>query len=352
MLKQKKPSRYSYADAGVDIKTGDQFVEKIKQLSQSKNEKTSIGGFGALYPLDIQKYKQPLLVSSTDGVGTKLKIAFEMQKYDSIGIDLVAMCVNDIITHGAQPLFFLDYFATGELKLNIGEDVIKGIIEGCEQSDCQLSGGETAEMPGFYQRNEFDLAGFTVGVVDAENALPKSDTIHVGDHIVGLASSGPHSNGYSLIRRLIKDFNIKYEDTCPFDESKTIGEVLIEPTVIYTKPVLKALAKIQIKAMAHITGGGLINNVNRVLPSHTKAVINPENWDIPEVFTWLQTLGKIDHEEIYTTFNMGIGMALICNPDTSKDLIDFFNNEGVKAFHIGHIDESQEKEPSCVITQK
>ena len=301
--------KFTYSDAGVNIDEGNAFVEEIKPLVKSTTRAGvmgSIGGFGGLFDMAAVGMRDPILVSATDGVGTKLKIAIELEKYDTIGIDLVAMCVNDLIVQGATPLFFLDYFATAKLEKSVAVDVVKGIAEGCSQAGCALVGGETAEMPDMYALGDFDVAGFAVGAVERERVLPKTDAIKEGDKIIGLASSGLHSNGFSLVRKLIGDF----------DES------LLEPTKIYVKEILPLLAANKIKAMAHITGGGITENLPRVLPENFSAEINLNAWEMPEIFARLQKLGNIEREEMLKTFNCGIGMCLIVDANEQIDGIE------------------------------
>ena len=302
----------SYAQAGVDIDAGNALVERIKPIVQRTFRPgvlTGLGGFGALFEIP-SGYEQPVLVSGTDGVGTKLKLALQLGRHDSIGIDLVAMCVNDIVVTGAEPLFFLDYYATGHLDLEIATDVVRGIARGCELAGCALTGGETAEMPGMYEGEEYDLAGFAVGIVEKARIL-QPESVQVGDVLLGLASSGPHSNGYSLIRKVIEvsgaDLSMPFEDT-------TLGEALLAPTRIYVRPLLALLAEVEVHALAHITGGGLTENLPRVLPRDSEAVIDSGAWTLPPVFQWLQREGRIAREEMLRTFNCGIGMV-VCLPE-------------------------------------
>jgi phosphoribosylformylglycinamidine cyclo-ligase len=331
--------KVTYKDAGVDIDAGNRFVEMIKPLVKSTMRPevmTDIGGFGGLFSLNTDKYKNPTLVSGTDGVGTKLKLAFMLDKHDTVGIDLVAMCVNDIIVQGAEPLFFLDYFATGKLSPEKAAEVVKGIAEGCKMAGCALIGGETAEMPGMYPEGEYDLAGFTVGVVDRDNLIDGS-SIHEGDVIIGIASSGLHSNGYSLARKII----IENLDL-PLDQPAKgmdipLGEVLMAPTKIYVKSILNLIRDYTIKGMAHITGGGLLENIPRVLPKHCKAVLTRGSWDIPPLFDLLRDGGNIDELEMYRTFNNGIGMVLIVKKDDVDDIVSRLHGLGETASVIGEI---------------
>ncbi|MBE0501492.1 MAG: phosphoribosylformylglycinamidine cyclo-ligase [Desulfuromonadales bacterium] len=336
MPNQKK---VTYKDAGVDIDAGNRFVEMIKPLVKSTMRPevlTDIGGFGGLFSLNTSKYKNPTLVSGTDGVGTKLKLAFMLDKHDTVGIDLVAMCVNDIIVQGAEPLFFLDYFATGKLSPEKAAEVVKGIAQGCKMAGCALIGGETAEMPGMYEQGEYDLAGFTVGVVDRDNLIDGS-TIQEGDLLIGLASSGLHSNGYSLARKIvIENLNL------PLDQPANgmnipLGEALMTPTRIYVKSILNLIRDFTIKGMAHITGGGLLENIPRVLPKNCKAVIKKGSWHISPLFELLRQGGNIDEHEMYRTFNNGIGMVLIVKHEDAEDILSRLHGLGETASVIGTI---------------
>ena len=301
----------SYRDAGVDIDAGDQLVENIKPFAKRTMRPEvlgDLGGFGALVEIS-KKYQNPVLVSGTDGVGTKLKLAFDWDKHDTVGIDLVAMSVNDILVQGAEPLFFLDYFACGKLDVARATDVIKGIAQGCEESGCALIGGETAEMPGMYPEGEYDLAGFAVGVVEKDQVI-NGRSIVAGDVVLGLASNGAHSNGYSLVRKIIARDNPDL-DAAGFDGDKTLREAIIAPSRLYVKPVLAALKAFTIKGMAHITGGGITENVPRVLPENTVAQIDAQAWELPKLFQWLQKAGNVEAQEMYRTFNCGIGMVVV-----------------------------------------
>jgi phosphoribosylformylglycinamidine cyclo-ligase len=309
----------TYAAAGVDIAAGNELVNRIKpfvKATKRPGADADIGGFGGLFDLKRTGFKDPILVSTTDGVGTKLKIAIEMDKHDTIGQDLVAMCVNDLVVQGAEPLFFLDYFATGKLKLGVAEAVIKGIAQACKDSNCALTGGETAEMPGMYGVGEYDLAGFSVGAVERDNIFPKLDQIKAGDVLLGLPSSGVHSNGYSLVRHLLTKNGLKFQDKYRPDPSKTVGEVLLEPTRLYVKEVLELTKEPGVKGFAHITGGGLLENVPRVLPEGLKAEFSYKQSDFPVLFKWLQELGNIDEKEMLRTFNCGIGMVIVVDKDS------------------------------------
>lgn len=338
----------TYRDAGVDIDAGNALVERIKPHTQRTKRPevlSGIGGFGALMSIP-QKYKNPILVSGTDGVGTKLKLAIDTQRYDTIGIDLVAMCVNDIVVTGAEPLFFLDYYATGKLNNDIAEAVIKGIADGCVISGAALIGGETAEMPGLYAEQDFDLAGFSVGVVEREAMLAKGNVCK-GDVIIGLASSGPHSNGYSLIRKIIERNSIDLQQAISPQHSQTLADALLQPTRIYVKPVLQAIKEFDVHAIAHITGGGLTENIPRVLPARTKAVIYTKSWQRLSIFDWLQQQGHIEDEEMLRTFNCGIGMVMVVPSAHRDDVIGLLNRENINAWQIGLI-ESCEQEKAVV----
>lgn len=336
----------TYKDAGVDIAAGNNFVNLIKPLVKSTfrpEVMTDIGGFGGLFALGSAKYKNPVLVSGTDGVGTKLKLAFLADKHDTVGIDLVAMCVNDIIVQGAEPLFFLDYLATGRLLPEKGAQIVSGIAEGCRQAGCALIGGETAEMPGFYQDGEYDLAGFTVGVVERD-AIIDGSKISVGNSLIGIASSGLHSNGYSLARKLIFDkLGLSVGSIFP-ETGSTVAETLLVPTRIYVKPLLKILKDYKVFGMAHITGGGLLENVPRVLPKGCCAEIRLDSWQRLPLFDVLQKAGNVERSEMYRTFNMGIGMVLsVCETDADA-ILAALNAQGETAWNIGRITASMEGE--------
>lgn len=333
---QSKP--LSYRDAGVNIDAGNKFVEKIKSSVASTNRPGvlgSLGGFGGLFELPTN-YQQPVLVSGTDGVGTKLKLAIDLNKHNTIGIDLVAMCVNDILVLGAEPLYFLDYYATGELNTEVAASVVAGIAEGCRQSNAALIGGETAEMPDMYNKGDYDLAGFCVGVVEKQKIIDGSK-VKPGDVLIAVASSGPHSNGYSLIRKIIEvsqtDINTTFGE-----HSTTLGEALLAPTKIYVKALLHLLTKFELHAMAHITGGGLLDNIPRVLPENTQAILNSDSWQLPEVFQWLQKNGNVETNEMYRTFNCGIGMVLIADADDADGIVSALNQDGESAWHLGFIE--------------
>ena len=338
----------TYRDAGVDIDAGDSLVERIKPFAKRTMRPEvlgGIGGFGALVEVS-KKYKEPVMVSGTDGVGTKLKLAFRLKKHDTIGIDLVAMSVNDILVLGAEPIFFLDYFACGKLDVGVAAAVIQGVAGGCEQAGCALIGGETAEMPGMYDPNEYDLAGFAVGLVEKSKVID-GKTIVPGDAVIGLASSGPHSNGYSLVRRVVA---VSSSDLYQkFDEKRTLGEALLEPTRIYVKPVLALLGQIPVKGMAHITGGGLTENVPRVLPETTCARLERGRWPALPIFDWLKRYGNIEDAEMARTFNCGIGMVLIVSRDVAQQALAALKDLGVEAYEIGAIAKREAGEPQTVV---
>ncbi|MDO4906579.1 phosphoribosylformylglycinamidine cyclo-ligase [Neisseria sp.] len=328
----------SYRDAGVDIDAGDQLVENIKPFAKRTMRPEvlgGLGGFGALVEIS-KKYRNPVLVSGTDGVGTKLKLAFDWDKHDTVGIDLVAMSVNDILVQGAEPLFFLDYFACGKLDVARATDVVKGIAQGCEESGCALIGGETAEMPGMYPEGEYDLAGFAVGVVEKDRIIT-GRSIAPGDAVLGLASNGAHSNGYSLIRKIIE--RCQPDLDAPFDNGQTLRQAVIAPTRLYVKPVLAALQKFTIKGMAHITGGGITENLPRVLPENTVAQIDAGAWQMPKLFQWLQQAGNVETQEMYRTFNCGIGMVVITAAEDADAVQAFLAGQGETVYRLGSIRE-------------
>lgn len=328
----------SYKDAGVDIDAGNALIEKIKGAAKRTRRPevmAGLGGFGALFELPTG-YKQPVLVSGTDGVGTKLRLALDHGKHDSVGIDLVAMCVNDLIVCGAEPLFFLDYYATGKLEIDTAAAVVNGIADGCELSGCSLIGGETAEMPGMYEGEDYDLAGFCVGIAE-KSELIDGTQVAVGDKLIGLASSGPHSNGYSLIRKVLEVTNTD-PATEKLDGTPLI-DLLMEPTKIYVKPLLELIKKSQVNALAHITGGGLLENIPRVLPENAKAVIDTQTWKRPVVFDWLQKGGNIDEHEMHRTLNCGVGMVICVPADRAQEALDMLAASGETAFELGSISE-------------
>ncbi|NLR75086.1 MULTISPECIES: phosphoribosylformylglycinamidine cyclo-ligase [Leeia] len=325
----------TYRDAGVDIDAGDQLVENIKPFAKRTMRPevlTGIGGFGALVEIS-KKYQEPVLVSGTDGVGTKLRLAFELGRHDTVGIDLVAMSVNDILVQGAEPLFFLDYFACGKLDVAQATDVVKGIAQGCEQAGCALIGGETAEMPGMYPAGEYDLAGFAVGVVEKSKIIT-GKTIAEGDVVLGLASNGTHSNGYSLVRKIIEhsqaDLNADFY-------GRTLAAAIMAPTRIYVKPVLKLMESITVKGMAHITGGGLLDNIPRVLPEGLTAELQAGSWQLPKLFEWLRDAGNVAMGEMYRVFNCGIGMVLVLSAQDAEAATRILTEAGETVYRIGRI---------------
>lgn len=332
----------SYKDAGVDIDAGNDLVERIKGTAKRTRRPEvlgGLGGFGALCELPA-RYREPVLVSGTDGVGTKLRLAMDLNKHDTIGIDLVAMCVNDLVVCGAEPLFFLDYYATGKLNVDIAADVVAGIGEGCLQSGAALVGGETAEMPGMYEGEDYDLAGFCVGVAEKSEVIDGSN-VKPGQALIGLASSGPHSNGYSLIRKIIE---VNDADLTEEVDGKPLAEALLAPTRIYVKPVLKLIETLPVHAISHITGGGLQENLPRVLPENAKAVVDLNSWTRPEVFNWLQRGGNVEEYEMYRTLNCGVGMIIVVDQDKAEEAISLLNAEGEKAWQIGRIDVADDGE--------
>ncbi len=338
----------TYKDAGVDIDAGNALVEAIKPVAKATARPevmASLGGFGALFELPIHKYRQPVLVSGTDGVGTKLRLAIDYDKHDQVGIDLVAMCVNDLVVQGAEPLFFLDYYATGKLDIYVAKSVIEGIGEGCRQAGCALIGGETAEMPGMYPDGDYDLAGFCVGIVE-KDALIDGSQVQPGDVILGLASSGPHSNGYSLIRKILEVTGTDPQQ--PLGDTPLI-DLLMAPTRIYVKPLLTLFKQVPVHALSHITGGGLLENIPRVLPQGTAAHINIGSWQRPVVFDWLQEAGNIDPVELHRTFNCGIGMAVIVSPDTADQAKAVLEAAGETVYTIGTIQASTDATPHVVL---
>ncbi|MCG3471366.1 phosphoribosylformylglycinamidine cyclo-ligase [Xenorhabdus bovienii] len=328
----------SYKDAGVDIDAGNTLVNRIKGVvKQTRRPEVmgGLGGFGALCALP-QKYREPILVSGTDGVGTKLRLAMDLKRHDTIGIDLVAMCVNDLVVQGAEPLFFLDYYATGKLDVDTAASVITGIAEGCKQSGCALVGGETAEMPGMYHGEDYDVAGFCVGVVEKSEIIDGSQ-VQVGDALIALASSGPHSNGYSLIRKIL-DVSQTNPETTEL-EGKSLADHLLVPTRIYVKPVLELIEQFEIHAIAHLTGGGFWENIPRVLPENMQAKINASSWQWPAIFTWLQQAGNVSNHEMYRTFNCGVGMIIALPQSQAEQAVEWLNAAGENAWQIGTITE-------------
>jgi len=336
----------SYKDAGVDIEAGNQLVDRIKQVAKATQRPevcSSLGGFGAMFALPTG-YKEPILVSGTDGVGTKLRLAIDSGIHDKVGIDLVAMCVNDLIVQGAEPLFFLDYYATGRLDIDVAASVVTGIGSGCQMANCALIGGETAEMPGMYEGKDYDLAGFCVGIVEKSNIIDGTK-VSSGDQLIAIASSGAHSNGYSLIRKIIEVSNADLNQDF---HGKSLIDTLLEPTRIYVKSILALYQSVAIKAISHITGGGLIENIPRVLPSQCCAEIDLSSWQRPAIFDWLQQQGQVEFEEMYKTFNNGVGMILVVDPKDVKTSIENLNSLGEKAWHIGSVVDAKEKQVSFV----
>ena len=337
------PSNQSdYEAAGVSIDRGNEFVSRIKSLVRETHRPevlTELGGFGALFDLSVAKYQQPVLVSGADGVGTKIKLACELDRHDSIGIDLVAMCVNDILVQGAEPLFFLDYFACSKLDVATATDVVKGIARGCQLSGCALIGGETAEMPGMYQPGEYDLAGFCVGVVE-KNEIITGDNVEPGDIIIALPSSGPHSNGFSLIRKILTDSETALTDKL---EDVRFSDLLLEPTRIYKEIIFRLLPQVNLKALAHITGGGLTENIPRVMPGHLAAEIDQSSWQWPKLFQWLRATGNVTVEEMCRTFNCGVGMTLTVDRNEAEKTIHLLRETGETAWRIGSVREHDGK---------
>lgn len=338
----------SYKDAGVDINAGNELVERIKPHVKRTTRPEVIGGlggFGALCAIP-SKYKEPILVSGTDGVGTKLRLAIDLKKHDTIGVDLVAMCVNDLVVQGAEPLFFLDYYATGKLEVDVASDVVKGIAEGCVQSGCALVGGETAEMPGMYHEGDYDLAGFCVGVVEKSEIIDGSQ-VRNADALIALGSSGPHSNGYSLIRKVIEVSGVN-----PATEQlagKPLSEQVLAPTKIYVKSILSLIKQVDVHAIAHLTGGGFWENIPRVLPKNTKAVIDEKSWEWQPIFQWLQEQGNISTYEMYRTFNCGVGMVIALPKEQVETALAILKQAGENAWLIGHIEHAEDGEEQVVI---
>jgi phosphoribosylformylglycinamidine cyclo-ligase len=340
--------KMTYKDAGVDIDRANSFIERIKPLIRTTSRRevmSGIGGFGGLFHLDIGKIKHPVLVSSTDGVGTKLKIAQMMGKHDTVGIDLVAMSVNDVVVQGAEPLFFLDYIATGKIDVDTSVQIIEGIVKGCQDAGCALIGGETAEMPGFYPDGEYDLAGFCVGVVEADRLIDGSE-IHVGDRIIGIASSGLHSNGFSMARRVLFDRGHLKPEDLPEGLMQAIGLELLTPTRIYVKPVLNLIKNFTIRGIVHITGGGFLDNIPRIVPGPCRAMIKKGSWPIPPIFDVIRHCGDIEEMEMFRVFNMGIGMILIVAEKDEQEILERLEKLGERAYSIGSIDKKDNDQPS------
>ncbi|MCK6104692.1 phosphoribosylformylglycinamidine cyclo-ligase [Brevundimonas sp. EYE_349] len=331
----------TYADAGVDIDAGEMLVEHIKPLAKSTarpGSEPSLGGFGALFDLKAAGFEDPLIVSTTDGVGTKLKIAIETGRHDGVGVDLVAMCVNDLLAQGAEPLLFLDYYATGRLEIDAARRVVAGIAEGCRQAGAALVGGETAEMPGMYTDGDYDLAGFSLGAVERGHALPYLDRQAAGDIIIGLASTGPHSNGYSLVRKVVEKSGLAWGDDAPFAKDRSLAQALMEPTRIYVKPVLPIMKAGLVKGAAHITGGGLIENPARCIAEGLQAKFDWDAWPMPAVFQWLAETGGISDHEMRRTFNCGVGFILIVSPENAEPVLAALLNAGEVAFVCGQLE--------------
>ena len=335
-----RPNGLTYAQAGVDIDAGNALVERIKPLAKATRRpgaEASLGGFGALFDLKAAGYADPLLVTTTDGVGTKLKVAIETGIHDTVGIDLVGMCVNDLLAQGAEPLMFLDYFATGKLDVEAAATVVAGIAEGCRQAGCALVGGETAEMPGMYAEGDYDMAGFCVGAVDRDKVLPRMDEQKAGDILIGLGSSGPHSNGYSLVRRIVERSGLAWDAPCPFEPGKTLAQALLAPTRIYVKTVLPHLKARRVLGLAHITGGGLIENPPRAIREGLVARFDCNAWAPPPVFGWLQEVGGVSEHEMRRTFNCGVGLMLIVDAHDLPEVLEGLVRDGEDAFVIGEL---------------
>ena len=344
----------SYACSGVDIEAGNELVEHIKPLAKSTNRTgcmSSIGGFGGLFDLQKAGYDNPIIVSATDGVGTKLRVALDAKNHKNVGIDLVAMCVNDLIVQGAEPLFFLDYFACGKLDITQATEVISGIAKGCKISGSALIGGETAEMPGMYEAEDYDLAGFAVGAVDRDKILPKTDDIKSGDVLIGIASDGFHSNGFSLVRKIMQKANLDCDSPVPFDSTAKMADMLLRPTKIYVASCLKAIRETgNIKALAHITGGGLSENIPRILPDNISAKIDLNSWKLPAEFAWAMEAGNITETEMLKTFNSGIGMVAICEAEHADEIRSILEGEGEQTFIIGQLENNNDKASSVSYT--
>jgi phosphoribosylamine--glycine ligase/phosphoribosylformylglycinamidine cyclo-ligase len=328
----------TYKDSGVDIQAGDALVKKISPMvamTKRAGVISELGGFGGLFDIKAEKYTDPVLVSGTDGVGTKLKIAIDCAIHDTVGIDLVAMCANDILVQGAEPLFFMDYFATGKLDVAVASSVIGGVTDGCIQAGAALLGGETAEMPDFYPDGHYDLAGFCVGAVERSQILPKTNSLTVGDVLIALPSSGFHSNGYSLVRKIVTLSGLNYHDECPWGNTKTLGQALLIPTLIYVKSLLPLLKQNLVKGMAHITGGGLTENLPRIIPDNFAFNVDLNSWTLPDCFAWVQKIGTISQSEMLKTFNCGIGMVLVVDKDNVQTVLDALNTQNQAYYTIG-----------------
>jgi phosphoribosylformylglycinamidine cyclo-ligase len=340
--------KITYKDSGVDIDRANSFVERIKPLIKATSRRemmSGIGGFGGLFHLDISKNRDPVLVSSTDGVGTKLKIAQMMDKHDTVGIDLVAMSVNDVVVQGAEPLFFLDYIATGKLLVETTVQIVEGVVRGCQEAGCALIGGETAEMPGFYPDGEYDLAGFCVGVVDADKLIDGSE-IRVGDRIIGIASSGLHSNGFSLARRVLFEKGKLHPEDKIEDLDECLGLALLKPTKIYVKSILNLIKNFNIRGIVHVTGGGFTDNIPRIVPSPCRAYIRKGSWSMPPIFDLIQRVGGVDEEEMFRVFNMGIGMIVIVAEQDHAEILERLEKLGEKAYTLGVIEKRENNQPT------
>jgi phosphoribosylformylglycinamidine cyclo-ligase len=347
-MKRERTKRISYKEAGVDIEKGNAFIQAIKPMVESTFRPevlTKIGGFAGCVSLNLERYKKPILVSSTDGVGTKLKIAFMMDRHDTVGIDLVAMCVNDLLVCGAKPLFFLDYLATSQLDPEKAKHIVSGIVRGCIEAECSLIGGETAEMPGFYKKGEYDLAGFAVGIVEDAQLIDGSKA-NVGDRLIGIASSGLHSNGYSLVRKVLLDQHKMDLEKRVEEIGGILGEELLRPTKIYVKTILNLVKDFNMGGIAHITGGGITDNLPRIIPKGYKAVVHKGTWEIPPIFAFLKEKGNISEEEMLRTFNNGIGMILIVRTKETEEILGRLNSLGQKAFVIGEIEKTEREQES------
>ena len=352
-MNKSKKNNYSYGSSGVDVELGRKFVEMIKPLAQRTKTAANtpeLGGFGAVFDIGSCGFKDPLLIAATDGVGTKLLLAEEASAHKAVGIDLVAMCVNDLVAQGATPLFFLDYIAAGNLDISVGTQIIEGIAQGCKEAGCALIGGETAEMPGMYAPEHYDLAGFAVGAVERA-AIIDGKKIEAGDQLIGLASTGFHANGFSLIRKILTSEGIDLCDTSSFSPGQAIGDALLKPTRIYTESILRALAKVEngIKGLAHITGGGFYENIPRTLPKQTTAIIDASSWSPPPLFKWLQRAGNLGWQEMFNTFNCGIGMVVVVEPTQMEAITATLEDNGETVFHIGEIQKSSEINQQIII---
>ena len=347
-MSQPLDKKLTYADAGVDIEHGNELVKRLKKIGRNTNRPGTmgnIGGFGALFDLGSLAYRHPVLVSGTDGVGTKIKLALENNLHATIGIDLVAMCVNDLIVQGAEPLYFLDYFACSELDADVAEQVINGIARGCKTAGCSLVGGETAEMPGMYRPGDYDLAGFCVGAVEKDEIID-GENVCEGDVLIALASNGCHANGYSLIRKIITD---THQDLTALVDGKSLLDQLMQPTRIYVKPVLELIKTVPVKAIAHITGGGLIENIPRVLPDHLAAPLDTDSWEMPGIFQWLRKTGNIDFHEMYKTFNCGVGLVICVADEDKNTVLKQLETSGEQAWKIGEIEKRSNPETNNII---